>query len=66
MLVTTQVARLRLDEIGTEQIAELISELQQRKKTGKGKKGSLQLSTINSALRALRRVLPPRSGVGSR
>jgi len=55
-----------LDEIGTEQIAELISELQQRKKTGKGKKGSLQLSTINSALRALRRVLPPRSGVGSR
>jgi integrase len=57
VLATTELARLRLDEIGTEQVAELTAELQRRKKTAKGKDGNLQLSTINSCLRALRRVL---------
>jgi len=57
VLTTTAVGKLRLDEIGAEQIASLMSELQERKKTAKGKGGKLQLSTINSCLRAMRRVL---------
>lgn len=51
------ISKLRLDEIGTEQIAEFTSELQLREKARGKKKNSLQLSTINSCLRALRRVL---------
>jgi hypothetical protein len=40
VLTTTQLANLRLDEIGTEQIAQLMSELQERKKTARGKEGT--------------------------
>jgi integrase len=42
------VGNIRLDEIGTERIAEFISELQ---------RDQFQVSSINSSLRALRRVL---------
>ena len=55
-LKASSLATLRLDEIRTEKIAEFISELQRKEKSrAKGK--NLQLATINSVLRALRRTL---------
>jgi integrase len=56
-LKRSSLGKLRLDEIGTERIAAFTSELQQREKARGKAKITLQLSTINSCLRALRRVL---------
>lgn len=47
-LKKSSLAKLRLDEIGTERIAELTSELQRKE---------FEISSTNSCLRALRRVL---------
>jgi integrase len=55
-LTCSSLAKLRLDEIRTERVSEFISELRIKEKNrAKGKK--LQLATINSVLRGLRRVL---------
>ena len=56
VLNASSLATLRLDEIRTEKVAEFLSELQGKEKSrAEGK--TLQLATINSVLRALRRVL---------
>ena len=56
-LKQSSLGKLRLDEIGAERIAAFTSELQQRQKARGKAKNYLQLSTINSCLRAMRRVL---------